>query len=724
MICLQGSGLIYSILLACHTQERWSQQLDGGAQGYVIPLNLEGLLVMLANFVSSAGLCSEFQTFQKFCAFQIWFLSLFFTVNIGLAGGYLLLLLPLCDQEYFPYGSTTFSKIRAEKKYWKDNSRHIAMTVEKMDDHVMLLRPPRWGKSLFLDMLKCYLDIKEAARFDMMFGGTEIYAMKDALRCRNRYYVMRFDFSIAVEDGDFTVMKQRLTERIQLAVNSFRRRYSLNYDERFGDSALNNVVSAIQYVQEALGGEVFVLVDEYDRFASKIMFENTHLYSQVVTGKSGDPLSSPIRSFFETIKMMTNIRSFTVGISPIALADASGANFIADISAYAGDVVGFTDADVRSALTSIFGDKCKEIDSLMKLIQRFYNGYRFGRKGIAALTLPLYHTQLCIYFFRELCCSSDFRHKAFAGTVTVSDMTDHNTKVSENVINLLIRQSEFAGLISKLYSDGSVTANTVSAFKLRDILSETPSSDLLVSFMTWHGLLTRSHGGVYRIPNQVVGDAGGILHSVVEAMDQWTHKVLPVIVEPSAAQVWSMNGNIFSTMGTRFDNSISEAALVGFAEVSLQIQGKRESFEVICEGRTLGRKRCDLILIDRVSLSILIVEYKRLRPGGGGYAQDLALSGKPAHLVPALNVQDANDQLLKFEIAESKRCFHNNAATVQALLDNATEQVLTYARDLCSRSEYAGYKCNTAVVIHATSKIGSGSNEVFSSVLGAWVQAH
>ena len=108
---------------------------------------------------------------------------------------------------------------------------------------------------------------------------------------RNRYYVMRFDFSIAVEDGDFTVMKQRLTERIQLAVNSFRRRYSLNYDERFGDSALNNVVSAIQYVQEALGGEVFVLIDEYDRFASKIMFENTHLYSQVVTGKSGDPLS-------------------------------------------------------------------------------------------------------------------------------------------------------------------------------------------------------------------------------------------------------------------------------------------------------------------------------------------------------------------------------------------------------------------------------------------------
>jgi hypothetical protein len=379
--------------------------------------------------------------------------------------------LPNCEREYFAYGCTTFAKIRRQKHFWKDNSRHIATTVERMEDHVMFLRPPRWGKSLFLDMLKCYLDVMDADKFEMLFEGTEIYTMKKQLRCKNRYYVMRFDFSIAIEGGDLALIEHRLSERIQLAVNSFCRRYGLNHTERHGDSALTNVVGAIQYVQEALEGEVFILIDEYDRFANKIMFENPDLYNKVVSGRSGDPISSPIRSFFETIKTMTGIRSFTVGISPIALADASGANFISDISAYVGDVVGLAEADVRSALTSIFGDNVTEIDSLMKLVKRFYDGFHFSSEGVPALTPSLYHTQLCIYFFRELCCRSDFRRKAIAGTVTVSEMTDRNTKVSDNVINLLIRQSEFAGLISKLYSTGSVAANTVSSFNLREILS-------------------------------------------------------------------------------------------------------------------------------------------------------------------------------------------------------------------------------------------------------------
>jgi hypothetical protein len=626
--------------------------------------------------------------------------------------------------KHFPYGCSSFSLIRKENLFWKDNSRHIMM-IEQMNDHVMFVRPPRWGKSLFLDMLKCYLDINEADSFEMLFRGTEIYAMKDELECKNRYYVMRFDLGIAVEGGDFAMMQHRLSQRIQVSVDSFRRRYRLDYKERPSseDDALNNVVRAIQYVQETLNGDVFVLIDEYDTFANKIMFGNPDMYNKVMTGQSGDTWSSPVRSFFETIKMITSIRSVTVGISPIALAgDAgSGGNFIYDISNYVGDVVGFTESDVRSALILIFGDTFNKIESLMTLIKRFYDGFHFGRRGFPSLTGPLYQTQLCIYFFQKLCSSSEFLKKAFAGTVTVSDMTDSDSKVGENVINLLLRQSEFAGVISKLYSDGSVAADAVSSFKIRD-LYERSSSDLVVSFMSWHGLLTRSPGGRYKIPNQVVGDAGRILHSVVEAMDQLKHNVRSLIVEPSEAKVWSIHSEIFSAMNTRFDNCISEGALVGFAEVRLQNQGKRENFDVICEARTLGCKRCDLLLVDQVSHSILIVEYKCLRPGGDGYDQDLALAGKPVHLISAHNVHEANEQLLKLDIAVSKRSYHDNAATVTALLAKAWDQVLAYAREIRSRPEYAGHTINTAVVIHATSRIGSGRAEAFCSVLGAWVQ--
>ena len=170
--------------------------------------------------------------------------------------------------------------------------------------------------------------------------------------------------------------------------------------------------------------------------------------------------------------------------------------------------------------------------------------------------------------------------------------------------------------------------------------------------MCWQGLLTRIPDGRFRIPNKVVGDTCGLLHSVVEALRQWNHNVRSVINEPTEVKVWTMNWDIFSNMNTRFDNTISEGALVGFAEVKFRIQGRCENFEVICKGKTLGWKRCDLILIDKVSRSVLILEYKRLRPGGSEYDKDLVFSGHPAELVPALNVHNANEQLLKLDIAD------------------------------------------------------------------------
>ena len=51
-------------------QERWNPELSYEAQGYVMPLNLQGVLAMLASFISSSGPCSKF---HKSFAPQIWF---------------------------------------------------------------------------------------------------------------------------------------------------------------------------------------------------------------------------------------------------------------------------------------------------------------------------------------------------------------------------------------------------------------------------------------------------------------------------------------------------------------------------------------------------------------------------------------------------------------------------------------------------------------------------
>lgn len=69
-----------------------------------------------------------------------------------------------------------------------------------------------------------------------------------------------------------------------------------------------------------------------------------------------NPLSSPIRSFLQTIKscgkIHPSLRVFMTGITPITLADASGINFIKDISLDAkfGDILGFSQIDIARGL--------------------------------------------------------------------------------------------------------------------------------------------------------------------------------------------------------------------------------------------------------------------------------------------------------------------------------------------------------------------------------------
>jgi hypothetical protein len=71
-----------------------------------------------------------------------------------------------------------------------------------------------------------------------------------------------------------------------------------------------------------------------------------------------------------------------------------------------------------------------------------------------------------------------------------------------------------------------------------------------------------------------------LLTSVEQAMTQMQFDVRSVINAPSGGNVRDMHRTVFENMTTRFDNSISEAAIVGFAEIRLRVQVAR----VFCEG--------------------------------------------------------------------------------------------------------------------------------------------
>ena len=63
-----------------------------------------------------------------------------------------------------PYGISDFRRIRRENYYLVDKSSFITK-LEETASFLFLIRPRRFGKSLFLSMLRYYYDIAEKKGF-------------------------------------------------------------------------------------------------------------------------------------------------------------------------------------------------------------------------------------------------------------------------------------------------------------------------------------------------------------------------------------------------------------------------------------------------------------------------------------------------------------------------------------------------------------------------------
>jgi hypothetical protein len=91
-----------------------------------------------------------------------------------------------------PYGVSDFEKIRKKNHYFVDKTEYIRIWEEH--EHVFFIRPRRFGKSLWMNMLESYYDINKKNSFDQLFKGTNIG--RNPTDRRNSYKILKFDFSL------------------------------------------------------------------------------------------------------------------------------------------------------------------------------------------------------------------------------------------------------------------------------------------------------------------------------------------------------------------------------------------------------------------------------------------------------------------------------------------------------------------------------------------------
>ena len=396
-----------------------------------------------------------------------------------------------------PYGLAYFKGIRQEGGLYVDKTRFIR-EMEK-ERHVFLIRPRRFGKSLWLSALDSYYDRKQADEFDAVFGGTDIG--RQPTENRNRYLVLRFNFSA------FNNKLETLEERFEeYCFTQFRGAIERNAD-LFSDAAMQRILSAsgingrLNELFHYAGQQdipLYVLIDEYDNFANNILlYRGADAYHSFTHG------GGFYRNFFATLKNGTSSgslqRMFITGVSPITMDDVtSGFNIGANISLNPAfnELLGFTEEEVASVLRmySDIGALHQEADAALNTMREWYNGYRFAEGA----PNDLYNSDMVLYYLKALVLYG----------APPRELIDANVRIDYGKLrHLLVTGQRLNGnfdLLRNLIGEGKADANLVGSFPLERL----GRPENFLSLMHYFGLLSiqadSEDAPNLGIPNQTV----------------------------------------------------------------------------------------------------------------------------------------------------------------------------------------------------------------------------
>ena len=451
--------------------------------------------------------------------------------------------------------------------------------------------------------------------------------------------------------------------------------------------------SAAHAVNET-GGKLYTIVDEYDRFANKLMLENVKSYKEIVAGESKVAASSPIRSFFEKLKVIageSDNRSFATGLTPVALADASGANDRKHISHWSefADMCGFTEADIQRGLEQIETLSDEQRKSALDLMRKYYNGYLFDKGGT-----PVYNSTLCLFFLDRLWNKPSWLTDVLNSSPEsqLTKMVDNNVNVSENVVNLIKRMPGGPRAVLDLAIGTPVAVDVLGSLRLSELaesMDGVHQRERLFSMMYYHGVVTRSHNddGLV-LPNEI---ARGHLMKQLSRAALGFKTVANAIADPSVENWKPIVEKSFTarlSLEELVSNNTMEAdvqvAIGGALVRALHEEGgvgvyKAESrvVRLLDDGEKM-QGRSDLIVCDQHGNGVLI-EIGRLRPYHIIFEDDdlNAIGNGPMTPEQALAVSQELNKVAKRSGLESVKL--GKTRTVGDFVDEKCKQGCSYA---------------------------------------------
>ena len=295
-----------------------------------------------------------------------------------------------------PYGIFDFKRIRTEGYCYIDKTGYIP-ALEKSGSFLLFVRPRRFGKSLFINMLRCYYDLAEKDNFERLFGGLAI--AKSPTANRNRYQVLDLDYS-TVNICEGKTLQERFDNYMKIQLQLFLMKYDSAYGEDFRREMPNasgmSLFSAIAGYAKQKGYPLYLMLDEYDNFTNAMLrAEESTDYRSITHGQGF------YREWFKAFKASFD-RIFMTGVSPVTMDDlTSGFNIALNISQDPdfNAMLGFSEEDVLKLYTDFKGTgryQAGEPADWVKSIKPWYDGYCFsksmiGKESVFNSDMALYH---------------------------------------------------------------------------------------------------------------------------------------------------------------------------------------------------------------------------------------------------------------------------------------------------------------------------------------------
>lgn len=282
-----------------------------------------------------------------------------------------------------PVGIDSFERIRREGYYYADKTGFIAELLKKTFEVNLITRPRRFGKTLAMNMLASFFDIKKDSR--TMFAGLTIAKEKELCsKWMNQWPVLSLSLKSA-EGLEFDYAYEQLQSIISDCC--LKMEYLLqSEDVNSYDKELFNRLAAKRSTREELSNSIFaltrmlsshfnkpviVLIDEYDVPLAKAS-ENGYYTRmlELVRGLLGKALKSNDYLKFAVITGCLRIvkESIFTGTNNLVTDSISGERF--------SEYFGFTEAEVLDLLKEAgFPDHSNEM-------RQWYDGYCFGKTDI------------------------------------------------------------------------------------------------------------------------------------------------------------------------------------------------------------------------------------------------------------------------------------------------------------------------------------------------------